>query len=455
MAPNGNENHEHYDTQDYAGDSASDASVILQQVPGENSPTYTQVQGMITDYQASELSTEVRMGDDRVIGDVPNWNGYSSQQLYDFATTNNSPTTADSLGRAFNDGGNRLADAANNLFEAVTAIQGAWTGVASDSARSALAPLAQAAGQAGQTAQMMGVQMSRQSIAATEVRKLPPPREFDQQQMLQAALAGGPVGMQADLRAQREAADAVKREQITYLEAYTQAMSAVDAQTPSFVPPPTGRINPSAGGGGSVTGGLVQIPGTGGEGSSSGGTSTGGPTGGYVGVSPVGGNAPGTGLTPGYEGEDIGDLAIPGTLPGTATSGYTPGGPPAAPPAPTFGPGGGGAPVPAAGAGGFGGAFGNFGGTGLGGNGGGAPGGAAGQGQGPAPRGMGGPGMAPAGRGMGPGGGGMGAGGRRADGEDDDEHDRPAYLLEGDPDSAFGNDQMSAPSVIGGDDDGA
>lgn len=453
MAPNGNNsgnnNDEHYDTQDYSGDNENPYG---QWLPGlEELARHSAIAT-----QSGELSDDVRMGDDRVIGNVPNWDGFSSQQLYAFATTDNAPDTADSLGRAFNDGGNRLAEAANGLFEAVTAIEGAWTGTASDSARGALAPLAKAAGQAGQTAQMMGVQMSRQSTAAAAVRELPPPREFDAGQALRAGMAGGPAAMQADLKAQDEAAKEVKREQIRYLQAYTKAMSEVDAQTPSFVPPPTGRIKPTAGGSGSVHGALVQIPQTG-DGSSGGGTSTGGPTGGYVGVNP-GGQAGHPGSNgPGFASEEIDDLTIPGTLPGTSASGYTPtSAPPVAPgTGPAFGPSAGGPSMPAAGAGGFGGAFGNFGGTGVGGPGGtGAGGGAPAPGQGPAARGLG-PGMAPGGgRGMGPGGG-MGAGGRRAEGEDDDEHDRPAYLVEGDPDSAFGNDQVSAPSVIGGDDDGA
>jgi hypothetical protein len=475
MAPNGNE-HNHYDTQEYAGDRASDTYRAMQHMPDEDRSTYSDVQNSITDYQATELSGEVRMGEDRVIGDVPNWNGYTSQQLYDFATKNNVPSSADTLGRSFNDGGNRLAEAANGLFEAVTAIQGAWTGVASDSARAALAPLAAAAGQAGRTAQMMGVQMSRQSVAATEVRKLPPPQEFDQQQALQAAVTGGPAALQADLRAQREASDAVKREQITYLETFTQTMSAVDEQTPSFVPPPTGNINPGAGGSGSINRELVQIPGTGSGGSGGGGVggigsggigsggsggSGGGGGGGNLSVDYVGAvpdSSGGGGFGPGGSGNP-GDLSIPGTHPGTSTAGYNPGTPPTTTGTPpSFGQGGSG-PVTSTGGGGFS----NFGppvtgGAGLGAGAGGASAGAgAGSGQAPAgPRGMAGPGGLASAGGVGRGGagsGGMGAGGRRAEGEDDDEHSRPSYLIEGDPDSAFGNDQLSAPSVIGEDGD--
>ncbi|MCT2582536.1 hypothetical protein [Actinophytocola gossypii] len=455
MAPN-NEN-QPYNTQVYAGDTAD----ALQNIPFMGGAFSTQFENTISAAQASNLAPEVRMGDDHVLGDTPNWHGYSSQQLYDFAMRGNVPSTADALGRGFTDGGNRLAEAANGLFEAVTALEGAWTGVAADSARAALAPLAQAAGQTGQTAQMMGVQMSRQSVAATEVRKLPPPQEVDQQQAMQSMLTGGPAAMQADLRAQREAANAVKREQISYLEAYTRSMSDVDQQTPSFVPPPTGSINPDAGGGSRITGSSVPVPHSGGG--FEGGTSTGNPGGGWVGAAPgsaVGGQTPAFG-----EGElDTGDLTIPGTIPNTSASGFTSHTPSVTP---SVSPGGmpgsvpGGAPAaPAAGAGGFGGAFGNFGaGGGAGGTAAGAGGTGAGQGSGTGARGMGPTGAGAGGAGTtggvtgrgGVGAGAMGAGGRKANGEDDDEHERPSYLVEGDPDSAFGSDQLTAPSVIGGD----
>ncbi|ONF64999.1 hypothetical protein AVR91_0228070 [Amycolatopsis keratiniphila subsp. keratiniphila] len=46
-------------------------------------------------------------------------------------------------------------------------------------------------------------------------------------------------------------------------------------------------------------------------------------------------------------------------------------------------------------------------------------------------------------------GGPMGAGGRRADGDEDDEHQRPDYLIEADPDAIFGTDQRTSPPVIG------
>ena len=324
MAPNQHghnhgHGHSHYDTQDYAGDRAAQTHRTMQHMPAEDRVDRTDLQGSITGDQAAQLAPEVRMGDDRALPDTPNWDAFDSEQLYDFATQNNSPTTADNLGRAFNAGGNSLADAANGLFDAVTRLDGAWSGVAADSASDALTPLAKTAGQAGQTAQMMGVQMSRQALAATEVRKLPPAEKFDQKQSLTAMLAGGPAAMQADLKAQKDAAEAVKREQISYLTSYTKAMSAVDAHTPSFVPPPARRINPGAGGDAKIS--SSPVPYSARIGGAEQGTSTGAPSGGYTGV------APGAGFGEGPDGSDgSGDFALPGSLPGTSSAGFTPGG---------------------------------------------------------------------------------------------------------------------------------
>lgn len=447
MAPN-NEHDEQYETQRYAGDQAADTRRVMNHMPYEDRSTRQEIQQAINANQAADLAPAVRMGDDRVISDTPNWDSFDSKALYAFATENNSPTTADDLGRAFNGGGNSLVEAANGLLEAVTQLDGAWSGVAADSARNALAPLAQAAGVAGQTAQMMSVQMSQQSVAATEVRKLPPPKEFDQQQSLNAMMTGGPAAMQQDLKAQKDAADAVKREQITYLNTYTSSLTAVDAKTPSFVPP---KETIGGGGGGTtrITGGDVYSPTTNVPGNY--GTTTGAPTSRYSGV--AGGSQ---GWADSHGQTDESGYVPPLPTPATATSGYVPQTPT------TFGPtgvsptAGGPGAFPGAGSGGFGPGFGNFGGGG--GSGAGGAGGTGGTGGGP---GSGNPaGARPGGTptGLGPGGGRGGnpgmAGAPRGKGnkEEDDEHERPAYLVEGDPESTFGNDAMTAPPVIGGDD---
>jgi hypothetical protein len=451
------DNENHYDTHRYAGDQAADTRRVMNRMPDEDRSTRQQIQQSINSSQAAELAPAVRMGDDRVIGDTPNWDSFDSEQLYGFATQKNSPTTADDLGRAFNAGGNSLVEAANGLFDAVSQLDGAWSGVAADSARGALAPLARAAGLAGQTAQMMGVQMSQQSVAATEVRKLPPPRKFDQAQSLNAMVAGGPAAMQQDLKAQKDAADAVKREQISYLDTYTASMSAVDAQTPSFVPPRE-TIGGGTGGTTRVTGGEVHVPTT--SAPVDRGTTTGAPASKHTGVAAPGGSAGWTDDT--GQTDQSGYAPVPGL--GTGTSGFNPGGTPVSTAPNTFGPGGPGGlggplggpganAVPGAGAGGFGGGFGSFGNPG---GAAGGPGAGGGPGSGGAP-GTGGPrgvtpaGMGGAGRGNPAGTGGVPRG--KGDDEEDTEHGRPSYLVEGDPESTFGNDQLTAPAVIGGDDD--
>jgi hypothetical protein len=448
MAPN---NEYRYDTNEYAGDQAADTRRVMNHMPSEDRVPTQDIQQSINARQAAELTgDDVRIGDDRVIGDTPNWASYESTQLYNFATQNNSPYTADDLGRAFNDGGNSLADAANGLLDAVTRLDSAWSGVAADSAKSALKPLASAAGTAGTTAQLMGVRMSQQSVAASEVRKLPPAKDFNQQQALNAMVTGGPVAMQADLKAQKDAADSVKREQISYLTSYTTAMAAVDAQTPSFVPPEE-RIGSGSSSSSSFTGSMVNIPTTGnntprlrGE------TTTGAPNSKFTGVD---GNSGFTGNDPSQT-DQSGYTPMPGV--NTGTSGYTPPTTTTAPPT-TFGPSGtpgaGGTNVP--GAGGFGAGFGSFGGNAAGGAGSGS-GSGSGTGGNPnstSPRGVTPTGMAPSGPGN-RGAGGMGGAphGRKGEGEEDQEHERPAYLVEGDPEGAFGSDQLTAPPVIGGDD---
>jgi len=445
MAPN----EHHYETNRYAGDQAADTRRVMNHMPDEDRVPTPQIQQSINQQQASDLANgNVRYGDDRVIGDTPNWDSYESELLYKFATDKNSPYTADDLGRAFNDGGNSLAEAANGLLDAVSRLDNAWTGVAADTAKGALKPLAQAAGTAGTTAQLMGVRMSQQSVAASEVQKLPPPKTFNQQQSLNAMVAGGPAAMQQDLKAQKDAADAVKREQISYLNSYTSAMSAVDAQTPSFVPP-----QETIGGGGkngtNITADRIFTPST--KPPTLGSTTTGSPSSKQTGVAgPNGG--------PGFDDnngqtDQSGYTALPGL--GTGSSGFTP--PSTAGPTPsTFGPAGtpGGGPaagnIPGAGAGGFGPGFGSFGSPG---STGGAPGAGGGAGNAGA-RPMSPTSMSPGGSAAGRGGQG-GMGGPRGKGEkeeEDKEHDRPAYLVEGDPESTFGSDELTAPPVIGGDD---
>ncbi|WP_199428906.1 PPE domain-containing protein [Qaidamihabitans albus] len=193
--------------------------------------------------------------------------------------------------------------------------------------------------------------------------------------------------------------------------------------------------------------------------------------------SPGGPSGPGNvdfpppGNLPGGDGRDDGDGNRPGHMPGggfrpgewderTNTSGFTPSRVPSA----DFG--GGGGSVPGGGAGGFGPGGSAGGGSGAGGFAGGAAGfgpGAGAQAPGagtgaaaPGPRGGGGMGGAAAGaagaagRGMGGGMmGGMGGAGRGGGKGSDDEEHQSKFLVEEDPNSLFGSDELTAPPVIG------
>jgi hypothetical protein len=276
--------------------------------------------------------------------------------------------------------------------------------------------------------------------------------------LLTALANPNPVAGMVDLQVCRSEADAVRREQIAYLDAYTNAMSAVDAQMPTFLAP---AIAIGSGGGGQpdVTSRMIDYPGPGGAG---------GPR-----LTSIGAPAPSATAAllaaggdyvvgEGTDGRQI-DL-LPGSGLGTGTSGYVQGAAPASAGLPPAGPsavGGTHSSTPGAAAGGFaggvGGGFGSFGGTG-----GPARGSAAGAGAGgPARPGggaeddpAGGPGRRAAASVARPGatsGAGIAGAGGRTEGEEDHEHQRPSYLIEADPDSAFGTDQATAPPVIGGD----
>lgn len=204
--------------------------------------------------------------------------------------------------------------------------------------------------------------------------------------------------------------------------------------------------------------GVPAIPGPGG-GSGSGGSGSGG-TGSGSGSGSGSGTGPGgLGTTPSG---DIPVLPGPGQFPTPGPTGSNPGQNPnfpGTPPLPI-----GGLPGPTGGdlARGAGRGFGP----------GGGPGSTGGYGSGGGPGGMGRPpgmgGMGPGGLGVGgalaaegaavrggaagargAAGGGMVPPGKRGEGEEDGEHQRASYLVEGDPDAVFGTDEMTAPPVIG------
>ncbi|MDQ0378743.1 hypothetical protein [Amycolatopsis thermophila] len=404
--------------------------------------------------QARSSAGGFTYGGDRAIGSPPNWASQESTQLYLGATQNNDPATAESTGRQWKSHGDDLHQAADDLYNAISELGNAWIGQGAGSAQGALVAIANSSKQAGDAAHTMASRMAQQAAAAAEVKKMPAPKEFDPAKQTAAMLAGGPAAMVADMKQQADEARAVHAQQVQYFNAYTQAMSEVDSATPSFGPeslglPADGRLGGTSAqsvgaSAGAVPGGL-----------------------GATGVGPIGAVAAGI---PGAGGAAFAGGGLPGGAP-------APHGSPAAPAPGAVS----GAAQPAAAASSGGGGSAALGAAvGLGAAGLGAVGGKAvlgrgsksgakekqadgtaassdqsQQAQGGAQQqqaqqslmntgGTIGGTSAPPASGMG---GGMGAGG--AHGAEDEEHTRASFLVEADPDEAFGANVATAPPVIG------
>lgn len=223
MAPNSSSNNP--DSSVSLGDSSSSADIVQ---------------------QARGRSDGFDMGSDRAIPNPPNWNAQASQQLYAGAVNNNDPGTAEATGQAWAHHGNELKQASDHLYNAITELGAAWIGQGAGAAQGALVAIANSGAQASEAAHTMSDRLAKQAAAAAEVKKMPAPKEFDPKQAMAAALAGGPDAMAADQKAQFDAANDVKTQQVAFFDAYTKAMSEVDNSTPSFGPESLG-MKPTAG----------------------------------------------------------------------------------------------------------------------------------------------------------------------------------------------------------------
>lgn len=185
------------------------------------------------------------MGDDRAIANPPNWNAQASQQLYNGAVNNNDPGTAEATGHAWAHHGTELKQASDHLYNAIAELGNAWVGQGAAGAQGALVAIANSGSQASEAAHTMSDRLARQAAAAAEVKKMPAPKDYDPKQAMAAALAGGPAALIADQKAQADAANDVKAQQVAFFNAYTKAMSEVDSSTPSFGPESLG-MKPTA-----------------------------------------------------------------------------------------------------------------------------------------------------------------------------------------------------------------
>ncbi|AIG73189.1 Hypothetical protein AJAP_01260 [Amycolatopsis japonica] len=398
--------------------------------------------------------------------------GYDHEKLEQFVNSNLNVEQVSEVSTAYHEIHKAFDTFSRAMDQAVTASQGTWEGDAAGNAQGYFKSLSKWSEANSQNAKLASETIYDQGTAASTVKNtMPKPIPFSWKEEVGGWMTSNPFNMGENI-------DKSIQKQKDSQEAHTQAASAMNSydkslyeaasKQPVFAEPP--KFGEGGGGGiddpgkpqpyqvppgsntpGSNNPGNTYIPpGSGGGGSGGGG----GGGGGY------GSNLPGPGSTTGS-----------GSLPsGTTPSGFqngpapiTTSGPnnntampispmPMAPPmmgggmgdsdynsrtgrgggGSGFGPGSGGGSTPGSGSA----------------SGAARPGGI-GAAEAAAGRGMGGLGGGAAGRG-GPGmGGGMGGRGQQSDGDEDTEHQRPTYLVEGDPDEVFGTDMRTAPPVIG------
>ncbi|WP_326956315.1 hypothetical protein [Amycolatopsis sp. NBC_01286] len=373
---------------------------------------------------------------------------------------------------------------ATSMNTAVNSSKGTWEGPAAENAQSYFTSLGKWSDANSQNAKLASETIYDQGQAASTAKNsMPAPIPFSWTDEMKNWATSNPFSLpdnvDKSLQKQKDS-QAAHDQAASVMSTYDKNLYEAASKQPAFAPPPSFS---TGGGTGDPTGGGdkeginnpsgVNMPGSGSvntPGGSNGNNSTG--------SNFTGGNVPGPNVTPHISGP--GSTTGAGILPaGTTTpSGFQPGAVPtgsAGNPNTSMG----GMPMsPMPMGGGMGGGFGGDeaynsklgGGAGGGGRGGSGfgPGGSgsgsatgAGAASGAARPGGIGAAEAAAGRGMGglgsgsgaAGRGGMGAGGmgrgQKGEGDEDTEHSRPTYLVEGDPDEVFGTDMRTAPPVIG------
>ncbi|KZB83336.1 WXG100 family type VII secretion target [Amycolatopsis regifaucium] len=186
------------------------------------------------------------VGADRVITNPPNWeNAPTSQDLWNQANIGNDPSTATALSQTWSSHGSQLSQASNDLYNAISELGAAWIGQGAASAQGALVAIANSGSQASEAAVTMSDRLQKQADAATKVKLMPKPTDYSPEKAMGQALAAGPLGMVTDQKPLADQDKEVRAEQARFLEAYTKEMSEVDSSTPSFGPESLG-MKPTA-----------------------------------------------------------------------------------------------------------------------------------------------------------------------------------------------------------------
>ncbi|KAA9166867.1 hypothetical protein FPZ12_001345 [Amycolatopsis acidicola] len=448
-----------------------------------NDPGFIQIfKNMVAESQGKQAAEQQRSQQAQQLGqnveyrtDVPQsdaaYAGYQHQQLKDMVSTVN-PSQVTGVSTAWNQLANAMSTFGQQLSQAATKSGATWKGDAAESAYNFVSGLGTWSDQSGQAAQLASDAVYNQSSAAeTAKNTMPDPIPFSWSDEMKSWASSNPLNLVSNIdqsfEKQQQSQDA-HDQAVQVMSSYDNNLYTAASQAPAFSTPPA-FAGPGTGSIGEVGG---SIDGTG----SSGYT---GPTGSNVGASGhsgnVSGGTAGSNSANSFSGSLAGLASAPRTgsktgssVGSTTAQGYQPANNSSNTSSPsnlgTSGLGAmGGMPMGAMG-GGFGGADGDEysskvgrGGSGFG-PGGSSSGSAASSGSAGAQSGAraGGAGAAESASGSGRSGGaagrsgasGMGHGGK-GQGEEDEEHQRPSWLIEPDPDDVFGTAERTAPPVIG------
>ena len=187
------------------------------------------------------LDSPVKIGDGRAITGPTNWAAMTHEQLYSAVVGGNDPEAVYGVSDKWVSLGNNMLESANTLHQQVAASSSGWQGEAAESARDAVSQLVGWGGSAGQTAQVMGRQLSQQGqVMATAKTNMPGPVNFD---VKMAAIAepglSGFANMVLDTQPGQQMAEEAHARAIDVATAMEQGSTQIDASTPEFVPVPT------------------------------------------------------------------------------------------------------------------------------------------------------------------------------------------------------------------------
>jgi hypothetical protein len=465
------------------------------------------------DAQAAQLAAQGGQTRQGPMMACSNYMAYPHSSLKDMVTQDADPGGVGTAGDQWINAGNAMVQFQDEVRTAINSSEADWQGAAGNRARGFMADVGNWVGTAGTQAQLAGTQTNRAGMSLQTARDtMPEEVPYDAEKWINdyndAFWPWDKAKISKEAWAQYDASQEAHQRAAEVVSVYDSNLGAASTmpafgeppnmagdpgENPPKPPPghvgplPPGSVGPTGPGGtGGGTGSGVPLPGGGGPGGGPnppGGGGPGSPPRPGGGTNPPGGGGfPGGGLPGGTNpgGAGPGRPGGGGTGPGGSGGPWGGGGNPGDGGLPGFpigggplGPGLGGSDFERGGAGrgpgtggvrgfgpggsGPGGSSGFGGGPGSGGSGGSGPGGVGGRGLGP-----GGAGALAAEHAAGGGGRGLGAGGRggaggpmggmqggRGEGDEDGEHQRPAWLVEGDPESLFGTDEMTAPPVIG------